>query len=114
MPQSKSTLRKHKHHLLTLARGAKHERDFVLRTAPASLDPLLHSIAQDVVSGRLNLPAAHRSKPKINGLVRFAGASAADRKRMIRPRKNGQKGAGFIETLAPLLGAIAQPLLALL
>ena len=114
MPPSKSALSKHKHHLETLARGAKHERDYVLRTAPASLDPLLHSIAQDVVSGRLNLPAAHRTKPKVDGLVRFAGATAADRKRMLRPRKNGQRGAGFIETLAPILGAIAGPLLALL
>ena len=114
MPQTKAALRKHKHHLETLARGAKHERDYVLKTAPASLDPLLQSIAQDVVSGRLKLPAAHRTKPKVDGLVRFAGASADQRRKMLRPLKNGQHGAGFLSFLAPLLGAIAQPLLSLL
>ena len=79
MTQTKSALRKHKHHIETLARGAKHERDYVLRTAPASLDPLLHSIAVDAVNGRLRIPTAHRTKTKIDGLVRFARAPADQR-----------------------------------
>lgn len=114
MPQTKAALQKHKHHIETLARGAKHERDYVLKTAPASLDPLLHSIAVDVVNGKLRLPAAHRTKPKIDGLVRFAGASPDQQKRMLRPLKNGQHGSGFLSFLGPVLGAIAQPLLSLL
>ena len=114
MPQTKAALRKHKHHIETLARGAKHERDYVLRTAPASLDPLLHSIAKDVVNGQLHLPTTHRTEPKIDGLVRFARATAVQRKKMLRPLKNGQHGAGFLSFLGPVLGAIAQPLLALL
>ena len=114
MPQTKAALLRHKHHLETLARGAKHERDYVLKTAPGSLDPLLHSIAMDVVNGRLTLPVAHRSKQKVDGLVRFARADPDRRKKMLRPLKNGQHGAGFLSFLAPLLGAIAQPLLSLL
>ena len=114
MPQTKAALQKHKHHIETLARGAKHERDYVLRTAPASLDPLLHSIAGDAVNGRLRIPAAHRTKTKIDGLVRYARAPADQRRKMLRPLKNGQHGAGFLSFLAPLLGAIAQPILGLL
>ena len=114
MPQTKSALQKHKHHLETLARGAKHERDYVLKTAPATLDPLLHSIAVDVVNGKLRLPAAHRTKPKVDGLVRFAGATVDQRRKMLRPLKNGQHGADFMSFLGPVLGAIVQPLLSLL
>ena len=114
MPPTKAALKKHRHHIETLARGARHEVDYVLKTAPASLDPLLHSIAQDVVSGRLHLPKTHRTKPKVDGIVRFARATADQRKKMLRPLKNGQHGAGFLSFLAPVLGAIAQPLLALL
>ena len=86
----------------------------MLKTAPASLDPLLHSIAQDVVNGRLRIPAAHRTKTKIDGLVRFARAKADQRRKMLRPLKNGQHGAGFLSFLAPVLSAIAGPLLSLL
>ena len=114
MPQTNSALRKHKHHLETLARGAKHERDYVLWTAGTSLDPLLHSIAVDTVNGRLRIPTAHRTKTKIDGLGRFARAPADQRRKMLRPLKNGQHGAGFLSFLAPVLGAIAQPLLSLL
>ena len=114
MPQTRSSLRKHKHHLETLARGAKHEREYVLKTAPAGLDPLLHSIAVDAVNGRLRIPTAHRTKAKIDGLVLFARAPAGQRRNMLRPLKNGQHGAGFLSFLAPVLGAIAQPLLGLL
>jgi hypothetical protein len=113
MPQTKSALRKHKHHLETLARGAKHEREYVLKTAPASLDSLLHSIAVDAVNGKLHLPGAHCTKAKVDGLKRFAGAKADQRRRMLRPMKNGQHGSGFLSFLGPVLGAIAQPLLSL-
>ena len=113
MPYTKAALLKHKHHIETPARGAKHERDYVLETAPASLDPLLHSIAVDVVNGKLRLPAAHRTKRKIDGLVRFAKAPAVQRRKMLRPLKNGQHGAGFLSFLGPVLGAIAQPILSL-
>ena len=113
MPLTKAALRKHRHHIETLARGVKHERDYVLKTAPASLDPLLHSIAVDVVNGKLRLPAAHRTKAKVDGLIRFAKAPADQRKRMLRPLKNGQHGSGFLSFLAPILGAIAQLLLSL-
>ena len=111
MPQTRALLQKHKHHIETLARGAKHERDYVLRTAPASLDPLLHSIAVDAVNGRLRIPTAHRSKTKIDGLVRFARAPADQRKKMLRPLKNGQHGTGFLSFLAPVLGSLAQTVL---
>ena len=114
MPQSKASLLKHKHHLETLARGAKHERDYVLKTAPASLDTLLHSIAVDTVKGKYKLPKEHRTQPKINGLIRFAESSPDKRKKMLRPLKNGQHGSGFLSFLAPVLGAIAQPILSLL
>ena len=86
----------------------------MLKTAPASLDPLLHGIAVDAVNGRLRIPTAHRTKPKIDGLVRFAGAPAQTRKRMLRPLANGQHGSGFLSFLPAVLGAIAQPLLSLL
>ena len=86
----------------------------MLKTAPASLDPLLHSIAVDVVNGKLRLPAAHRTKPKVDGLFRFARGSADQRRKMLRPLKNGQHGAGFLSFLGPVLGAIAQPLMGLL
>ena len=108
MPQSKSALQKHRHHIETLARGAKHERDYVLKTAGASLDPLLQSIAVDAVNGRLRIPTVHRTKSKIDDLVKFANADAAQRKRMLRPLKNGQRGAGFITSLGPVLGAVGQ------
>ena len=54
---TKAGLRKHSHkHLLgTLARGVKHERDYVLKTAPPSLDSLLHIIAKDIVNGKLTI-----------------------------------------------------------
>ena len=93
---------------MTLANGAKHERDYVLKTAPASLDPLLHSIAVDVVNGKLRLPAAHRTKHKVDGIIRFAGANAAQRKRMLRP---SQHGGGFLSFLGPVLGTIGQSVL---
>ena len=48
MTQSKSALQRHRHHIETLARGAKHERDYVLKTAGAGLDPLLHLGATDL------------------------------------------------------------------
>ena len=111
---TKAALNKHCHHIETLARGSKHERDYVLKTAPASLDSLLHSIAVDTVNGRLNLPTAHRSKQKVEGLIRFANAPVTERKKMLRPLKNGQHGSGFLSFLAPVLGAIAQPLLSLI
>ena len=111
---TKAALSKHCHHLETLARGSKHERDYVLKTAPASLDSLLHSIAVDTVNGRLNLPTAHRSTQKVEGLIRFAKAPVDKRKKMLRPLKNGQHGSGFLSFLAPVLGAIAQPLLSLI
>ena len=111
---TKAALNKHRHHLETLARGSKHERDYVLKTAPASLDSLLHSIAVDTVNGRLNLPAAHRTKTKVDGIIRFAKAPVDKRKRMLRPLKNGQHGSGFLSFLAPVLSAIAQPLLSLI
>ena len=79
MSQTKIALNKHRHYLETLTRGAKHERDYVLRTAPANLDPLLHSIAVDVVKGKINLHVAHQTKTKIDALVRFAGAPADQR-----------------------------------
>ena len=110
MPQTRAALNKHRHHLETLYRGSKPEREYVLKTAPASLDTLLHSIAVDTVNGRLNLPAAHRSKQKVEGLIRFAKAPADKRKKMLRP----QHGSGFLSFLGPLLGAIAQPLLSLI
>ena len=111
MPQNKAALQKHRHHLETLARGAMHERDYVLKTATASLGLLLHCIAVDVVNGRLSLPATHLTKHKVDGHIRYANAPASQQKRMLRPLKNGQYGGGF---LAPVLGAIAQMLFGLL
>ena len=115
MPVTRAALRKHKHHIETLARGKPYERAFVLKTAPASLDPLLHSIAVDAVNGRLHIPVAHRTKTKIDALVRYANAPADRRRKMLRPQKNGQHGAGLFTSIpAPVLGAIAQPILGLL
>ena len=113
MSPAKSTLRKHKHHLETLARGVKHEREYVLKTAPASLDSLLHSIAQDIVNGKLTIPKNHRTKPKIDAILKFATTpSANDRKKMLR---GNQKGGGFNwKTLGNILSTIAMPLLALI
>ena len=114
MLQTKAALQKHAHHLLTLSQGSKAEREHVLKTAPASLDPLLHSIAVDVVNGKLRLPAAHRTKTKIDGLIRYANEASADkRKRMLRPLKNGQRGSGFLSVLGNVLGAVASPLLSI-
>ena len=111
---SKDVLKKHRHHLETFYRGAKHERDYVLKTAPASLDNVCHAIAVDAVRGKIPVPAAHRTKNKIDGLVRYANASADKRKKMLRPLKNGQHGSGFLSFLAPVIGALAQPLLSLI
>ena len=111
MPPTKASLQKHSHHLLTLAQGAKHERDYMLKHAPASLDPLLHSIAKDVVSGMLSLPKQHRTNSKIDGLIKFANAPAGQRKRMLRPSKNGQHGTGLLSFLGPLLGEVGSTLL---
>ena len=112
MPITKALLQKHKHHIETLARGAKHERDYVLKTAPPSLDPLLHSIAIKAVNGQLSIPTEHRTKTKIDGLVRYAKTpSAAQRRKMLRPLKNGQHGTGFLSFLAPVLGSLAQTVL---
>ena len=102
-PPAQNQVRKHKHHLQTLATGAKHEREYVLKTAPASLDPLLHKIAVEAVNGNLRIPTKHRTKTKIDGLTRYARwESAADRKRMVRPQKNGQTGKGFLSFLPGL------------
>ena len=104
MPQTrKAALQKHKQHIETLADGAKHERDYVLKTAPASLDPLLHNIAVDAVNGVVPIPQKHRTESKIDDLVKFANADAAQRKRILRPLKNGQHGSGFITSLGPCL-----------
>ena len=111
MPITRAALRKHKHHIETLARGAKHERDYVLKTAPPSLDPLLHSIAIKAVNGQLPIPTEHQTKTKIDGLVCYARAPAAQRRKMLRPLKNGQHGAGFLSFLAPVLGSLAQTVL---
>ena len=100
MPQTRAALLKHQHHLMTLANGAKHERDYVLKTAPASFNTLLHSIAMDVVNGKLSIPPTHRTKPKIDGIVRFAGANVDQRKRMLRGRN--QHGAGWIGALGAI------------
>ena len=108
MPVTRAALQKHKHHLLTLARGKPHERDYVIKTAPASLEPLLHSIAIEAVNGRLHIPVAHRTKTKIDKLSRYAGSPADQRRKMLRP---SQHGSGI---LTALLGAIAGPVLGLL
>ena len=92
---------------MTLADGAKHEREYVLKTAPASLDPLLQSIAVDVVNGKLRLPAAHRTKRKVDGIIRLAGANVDQRKRMLR----GQHGSGLFSLIIPALGAIGKAIL---
>ena len=113
MSPTKTSFRKHKHHLETLARGVKHEQNYVLKTAPASLDPLLHSIAQDVVNGKLTLPKAHRTKPKVEAILKFASVSStADQRKMLR---EGQKGSGFNwKSLGNILRTIAIPLLAMI
>ena len=108
MPQTRAALRKHKHHIETLARGKPHERDYVIKTAPASLEPLLHNIAVKAVNGRLHIPVAHRTKTKIDKLVLYANAPADQRRKMLHPN---QHGSGI---LTALLGAIAGPILGLL
>ena len=40
MPITKALLTKHKHHIEILARGKPHERAYVIKTAPASLEPI--------------------------------------------------------------------------
>lgn len=113
MSPTKLALRKHKHHLETLARGVKHERDYVLKTAPDSLDSLLHSIAQDVVNGRLTIPKVHRTKPKVDAILKFASTSSnGDRRKMLT---GDQKGSGFNwKSLGNILSTIAMPLLSLI
>ena len=108
MPQTKALFLKHKHHIITLAQGKPHERAYVIKTAPASLEPLLHKIAVNAVEGRVHIPVAHRTKAKIDKLVRYASSPAEQRRKMLRPN---QHGSGI---LTALLGAIAGPVLGLL
>ena len=110
---TKAGLRKHKHHLETLAKGVKHERDYVLKTAPPSLDPLLHSIAKDIVNGKLTIPKAHRTKPKVDAILKYASTSTtANRRKMLR---GDQKGSGFNwKSLGNILSTIAIPLLVMI
>ena len=108
MPITKALLRKHKHHIETLARGKPHERAYVIKTAPASLEPLLHNIAVEAVKGRVHIPVVHRTKSKIDKLVRYANAPADQRRKMLHPN---QSVSGI---LTALLGAIAGPVLGLL
>ena len=89
MPVTRAALQKHKHHLETLARGKPHERDYVIKTAPASLESLLHSIAVDAVKGRRAIPDIHRTKTKIDKLVRYASSPADQRRKMLRPNQHG-------------------------
>ena len=108
MPPTKAALRKHRRHLLMLAAGVKHERDYVLKTALDSLEPLLHSIAVDAVNSKLHIPVTHRPK-----LVRYANATADERKRMSRPYKKGQHGSGLLSFLGSFLGELGSTVLGL-
>ena len=86
----------------------------MLKTAPSTLDPLLHSNAVDVVTGKLHLPTSHHTKPKIDVLLCFAGAKVDQCRKKYRLTKNGQRGGRFLSFLGPVLEAIAQLLLSLL
>ena len=89
--------------------GTKSERDYVLKTAPESLNSILHVIAMKLVNGKLHLPKVQQTKPKIDGVIRFDNATVDKRKSMLRPRRNGQHGAGFMSFFAPVLARVAEP-----
>ena len=105
-----SNIRKHAHHIATLARGTPDERRRVLRDAPESLHEALADVARLVLAGKIKLtPKQLESVARhIVAIKKLAHPKTTKKERadVLRPQRGG-----FLSFLAPLLAGVFGPLL---
>ena len=101
------SIAKHAKDLHSLANAGPRQRDHILANAPPTLHRALGDVAQLVLDNKLGIPEEHvdEANANIEDIREFADAPTHEKEQML------QTGSGFFSILAPILGAVAQPIL---
>ena len=98
---------KHAQDLHKLADAGPRQRVHILADALPSLHRALGDVAHLVLEQKVGVPAEHidETNEHIEDIREFADAPTHEKEQML------QTGSGFLSILAPILGAVAQPIL---